>query len=55
MASETCKIVIKSSPEFIQNIITIKENSYNFRYQKHSWCTETKNNKVWKNKVLVMR
>jgi hypothetical protein len=22
-----------SSPEFIQNIITIKENSYNFRYQ----------------------
>ena len=33
MASETFKIVNKSNPEFIQNIITIKENSYNFRYQ----------------------
>ena len=33
MALETFKIPNKSSPEFIQNIITIKENSYNFRYQ----------------------
>ena len=33
MALETFKILNKSSPEFIQNIITIKENSYNFRYQ----------------------
>ena len=33
MALETFKIVNKSSPEFIQNIIKIKENSYNFRYQ----------------------
>jgi len=30
MALETFKIVNKFSPEFIQNIITIKENSYNF-------------------------
>jgi hypothetical protein len=28
---ETFKILNKSNPEFIQNIITIKENSYNFR------------------------
>ena len=33
MALETFKILNKSSPEFIQNIITIKDNSYNFRYQ----------------------
>ena len=33
MALETFKILNKSSPEFIQNIITIKENPYNFRYQ----------------------
>jgi len=30
---ETFKIVNKFSPEFIQNIITIKENSYNFLYK----------------------
>jgi hypothetical protein len=28
---ETFKILSKSNPEFIQNIITIKENSGNFR------------------------
>jgi hypothetical protein len=33
MALETFKILNKSNPEFIKNIITIKENSYNFRYQ----------------------
>ena len=33
MALETFKILNKSSPEFIQNIITIQENSFNFRYQ----------------------
>ena len=33
MALETFKILNKSSPEFIQNIITIKENPYDFRYQ----------------------
>ena len=33
MALETFKILNKSSNEFIQNIITIKEHSYNFRYQ----------------------
>jgi hypothetical protein len=36
MALETFKILNKSSPEFIQNIITIKEKSYNLRYQKHT-------------------
>jgi len=36
MALETFKILNKSSPEFIQNIITIKEKSYNLRYQTHS-------------------
>ena len=33
MALKTFKIVSKSSLEFIQNIIKIKENSYNFSYQ----------------------
>ena len=33
MALKTFKIVSKSRLEFIQNIIKIKENSYNFRYQ----------------------
>ena len=33
MALETFKILSKFSPEFIQNIITFNENSYNFRYQ----------------------
>jgi len=33
MALKTFKIVSKSSLEFIQNIIKIKENSYNFIYQ----------------------
>ena len=33
MALETYKIVNKSSPEFLHNIITIKDSSYNFRYK----------------------
>ena len=33
MALETYKIVNKSSPEFLHNLITLKENSYNFRYK----------------------
>ena len=32
-ALETYKIVNKSSPEFLHNLITLKENSYNFRYK----------------------
>ena len=33
MALETYKIVNKSSPEFSHNLITLKDNSYNFRYK----------------------
>ena len=33
MALETYKIVNKSSPEFLHNLITLKENSYNLRYK----------------------
>jgi hypothetical protein len=33
MALETYKIVNKSSPEFLHNLITLKDNSYNFRYK----------------------
>ena len=32
MALETFKTLNKASPEFIPNIITIKENSYNISY-----------------------
>ena len=46
MALEIFKILSKSSNEFIQNIITIKENSYNFRYQEQQSMVK---------KVLVMR
>ena len=33
MALETYKIINKSSPEFLHNLVNIKENSYNFRYK----------------------
>jgi hypothetical protein len=33
MALETYKIVNKSSSEFLHNLITLKDNSYNFRYK----------------------
>ena len=33
MALETYKIVNTSSPEFLHNLITLKDNSYNFRYK----------------------
>lgn len=32
MALETYKIVTKSSPQFLHNLVTIKEHSYSFRY-----------------------
>ena len=32
LAIETFKIINKSSPEFIQDLVNMKDNSYNFRY-----------------------
>ena len=52
---ETFKILNKSSPEFIQNIITIKEKSYNLRYQNTRLMYLDQKQQGMVKRVLVMR
>ena len=54
IALETFRIIHKTSPGFLHNLITIKENSYNFRYKNTAVLSQPRTERYGK-KALALR
>ena len=47
IAVKTFKIILKQSPSYFHDLISIKDQKYNFRHQDKAVFTQSTHNNVW--------
>jgi hypothetical protein len=47
IAIETFKIINNETPQYLHDLVTLKNNKYNFRYRKYSTLTNSQDYPAW--------